>query len=125
MKRIIFAKIMLLALLATAGCNTEGGSGQGNEDGDQYLGEWKDPEVTDCQGCGRWVLSRTKEGGIWAVYHKHGGGGVAEFPAQYDPTSKMLLIETGGGLKASLVNGALKMRSQTYNRVGDGQKSPH
>ncbi len=121
MKRTIFAKIMLLALLTTAGCNTEGGSGQGNEDGSQYLGTWQRSNP-NCLMCSMWVFSRTNEGGLLGEYYTSDGE-KTDYAANYDSATKMLLIETGGGLKASLLNGALKMRSYTYYRV-DGPKKP-
>ncbi len=117
MKRIFFAKLIVLALLATVGCNSEGGSGQRSNSGSQFVGAWQDPEA-DCSPCGRWVFTETKEGGLWAEYYKHGGGGAkVDYAANYDAASKMVNIESGNGLKAAIVNGNLKIRSVTYQKV--------
>ena len=116
MKRTLFSNLLLLALLATLSCNPEGGSGHRDEDGSQFLGTWQLPQP-NCPTCGMWVFSETKEGGTLAEYYKQGGGKIS-YAASYDPATKMMLIETGGGLKAGLVNGELKVRGLTYNRVG-------
>lgn len=115
MKRIFFSNLLLLALLATLSCNTEDGSGHRGEDGSQFLGTWQLPQP-NCPTCGRWVFSETKEGGTLAEYYKQGGGKIG-YPASYDPATKMMLIETGGGLKAGIVNGELKVRGLTYHKI--------
>ena len=121
MKRTYFYNLLLLALLTMLGCNTEGGSGHRDEDGSQFLGTWQRAEA-NCSTCSRWIFSQTKEGGLLAEYFKPDGGKV-DYAASYDPATKILLIETGGGLKASIVNGDLKMRSQTYHKVGGANKA--
>lgn len=123
MKRTFFAKLLVVALMATMGCDSENGSGHRNEnDGSQYVGTWQDPEA-DCSPCGRWVISKTEEGGLLAVYYKHGGNGAkVDYAANYDPANKMINIENGSGLKAALINGDLKVRSVTYQRVADGSQ---
>ena len=59
-----------------------------------------------------------------AVYYKHGGNGAkVDYAANYDPANKMINIENGSGLKAALINGDLKVRSVTYQRVVDGSEA--
>lgn len=122
MKRTFFSKFLLLALLATLGCNSKGDSGHRGEESSQFLGSWQLPEP-NCPTCGRWVFSETTEGGMLAEYYKQGGGKI-DYPARYDPATNMMVIETGGGLKASVVNGELKVRGLTYNRIGGVNQAP-
>lgn len=111
MKRIFFAKLIVLALLATVGCSSESGGGQHGEDGSQFLGEWQVPGKNI-----KWEFSKTQENGVVAEYQTSDGR-KTNYAASYNPQTKALLIAKGSGMEASIVNGALLLRGVTLYRT--------